>query len=543
MRNTIVMRENQENEILGEKSTKAEGNQPIKEKENKSTEEEEEKNQNPKQEENQTDQKVISQDVKNTPENESNPISFSSSIIFAFDWNGYDALSLMILIGIGVFSRFWVIQYPRHFVGDEAIYIGQINSYINGSYFIGTQPPLATMVMAAIAYLSDYKQQFKPPIHEYNYSYPSMEYVTLRSTPAYFATFLIPLSFFIVRLFGSSRLTALASGIFTLCDFLLIGMGRHIYPDGIVHAFVAFSVFFSALLIHFRPYSFTWWLLLILESIFTGFSVSSSFSAFGLFIYIFIFTIYSISKQQSGKIQITKQVIFVGFIIVIITFSIFFVSFCFHVLYLPYSSAASLHSSSFIKENSETITSLIQPGQPYLINHLTIPKRAIENIFATYKALSSKKDFSGKWYKWPIMNVDWVLLWTDVGRYVGIFGNIAFWWPAFFCCIYSSIKTIVQRTFNRYYVFLTLGWITSLGYFAFGPSEHGLCDYALADVFSIWVLCLMVDEMSETVGGFIITGLICLSIFVFILWAPVLYGYENIDTRFLPNFVKLVKKI
>ena len=198
-------------------------------------------------------------------------------IVIVFDWNSYDSFCILILMFFGIFSRFWIIQYPRSFVGKEELQIQYINSYLNGSFFMDSEPPLSSLILAFTAHSLGYRQTIKPPYHNSNYTFQSMEYMSLRVPSALLSSFVVPISFVIVRLLGGSTFASLGAGFFTLFDFLLIGTARNCATDGFVQFSVALSVFFSALLRHFHPSSTSWSICIILQSFFAGISFSSHF--------------------------------------------------------------------------------------------------------------------------------------------------------------------------------------------------------------------------------------------------------------------------
>ncbi|OHT15729.1 Dolichyl-phosphate-mannose-protein mannosyltransferase [Tritrichomonas foetus] len=440
-----------------------------------------------------------------------------SDIIIPFNWNGYDAFCLMILIFFGVFSRFWIIQYPRHMVYREEHQIHIINSYLNGSFFLDTEPPFASMLMAGVAWLSDYNLTYSLPRTEVNYSYHDMQYVTLRSTPAFFSTIVIPVAFYIVRSFGGSRLSAFSAGLFTLFDFLLISLGRNIFTDGIIQFLVTFSIFLISVSNHFRPNSSSWITIVILESIFVGLSISSTISALGLLIFAFFFY---------------RKNIFGILANLIIPLSIFILCFCYQVILMPYHS----QYDHILSDNYQI--ELFNLNQEISIKHLTILPRAIELIqqmFVLRKDISTSEQ--SEWFYWPFMGDSWFVLWTQLGRYVSCFGNVAIWWPICFSIVICFVKFCFTAKLTTKSQLLSFGYLFSLLFFAFGLSQRGLCDYEIPLLFGIFTLALFIDEeLSESAGGFVFTAIIAISGFLFVLWAPLVYGYENFDKRFLPYF-------
>lgn len=461
----------------------------------------------------------------------------TNTIIVPFNWNGFDAFCLMILIFFGVFCRFWIIQYPRHMVYKEDNQIHVINSYLNGSLFIDTEPPFASMIMAGVSYLADYNITYTLPRKEFNYSYHDMQYVALRTTPAFFSTITIPLSFFIVRSFGGSRYAAFSAGLFVMFDFLLISLGRHIFTDGIIQFLVSFTIFLISISTHFNEESTSFIVIILFESIFTGFSISSSVSAIGLWIFVII---YNVTYNKKFHINALLLNLFIPIIIFVFCFA-------YQVTLMPYHSSYDLILSDDFKAY------LFNPGQKVDIHHSTILERAFELIHAMFYLRKKETNHAqiplinsppsnvnnNKWYLWPFMATKWVVLWTQKERYVSCFGNIATWWPICIGILLCLLKFFLVGKINSKSQILCLGYLTSLVTFIFYPSLRGLCDYEISLIFGLLFLPLFIEEeFSEECNGFLFTALIFVSGFIFILWAPLVYGYENFDMRFFPYFAK-----
>lgn len=479
---------------------------------------------------------------KKSEENVSNEnnqeISFSENTnanIVSFNLNGFDAFCLMILIFLGVFCRFWIIQYPRHMVYKEDNQIHITNSYLNGSLYIDTEPPLASMVIAGVAYLADYNNTYKLPRTESNYSYHDMQYVALRTTPAFFSTIVIPLSFFIVRSFGGSRYAAFSVGLFFMFDFLLISLGRHILTDGIIQFFVTFTIFLISISTHFKEESPAFIIIVLFESIFTGFSISSTISAIGLWIFVIF---YNVIFNKKIRVNILLMNLFIPILIFVFCFA-------YQVVLMPYHS----RYDEILSDDFRAY--LFNPGQSIDIHHSTILERSFELIHAMFylrkkqinrdqfNQPNSHANVNNTWYRWPFMTTKWVVLWTQKGRYVSCFGNIATWCPMCIALFLCMIKILLTRKINSKSQILFIGYSFSLLTFVFYPSLRGLCDYEIPLIFGLLFLPLFIeDEFNEEWNGFLLTSLIFASGFIFILWAPLVYGYENFDMRFFPYFAK-----
>jgi len=441
-------------------------------------------------------------------------------MILPLNWDGYDAACLMILILIGIFSRFWIIQYPRHYVRGEDKTIGYINSYINGSFFVDGQPPLATIILSWISYMEDYHVSYHPPSNESNFTFPTMEYVGLRSPSAFFSTVLIPLSFFIVRVFNGGRFGALAAAIFTLLDFSLIANARHVSTDGFIQMFVGFSVLFTALLSHFKEKSFSWWVIAFLQSLFVGFSVSSTYYAIPLLIFVSFYNFISFKNFDALSLNL------------IVSIFIFLMSFTLHVILLPYHS---IYDSVLSNKYQDL---LLNPSFAFSTDYLSLPWRVAEVISLSIRSYSHISN--DKWYNWPLMTQKWNILWSQQGRYIACFGNLPVWWCICFWVVFEFIKFVFSKKITQPTTFMLIGYSMSISVFFFAKSERGLCDYQIPLLFGIWGMSMSINqELPPTAAGFVYSALILSCIFIFLLWSPLVYGYENFDMRFLPYFAVL----
>ena len=464
-------------------------------------------------------EKNIEDDKENLLKN--NKVEPPSNIIIPFDWNGYDAFCLVILIALGVFTRFWVIQNPRCMTNNEKLHLQVLNSYINGTFVSDINPPLASMINAGSAYLAGYNVQYNFFSNDdEKYTYTDMQYVSLRSTPAFFASIVVPLSFFIVRSFGGSCFAAFSCGLFTVFDFLLISLGRTIDIHGIVQFFIAFTLFLVSISGHFRDGSEPWLVVLFFESLFVGFSISSTLSAIGLWLFVIIFNFLNYKNVNILMMNI------------IIPFIVFVFAFC-------YSSTLMPFHSPFDKDLDEKyqIELFNINEKPYIKHRLLIPY-SFELIKVMFKTRYSLPNGKGKYFTWPFMLCNWYVIWNDSDRYVSCFGNVAVWWPICIAIIFSVIKFLINQKLTSKAQMLCIGYFSSLLFFQFGCSATEICDYEIPLIFGLYILTLFIDqELDESLAGFVFTTIIIISCFLFIIWCPLVYGYENFDQRFKPYFM------
>jgi dolichyl-phosphate-mannose--protein O-mannosyl transferase len=441
--------------------------------------------------------------------------SIPAPLIIPFNWNGFDALFMMVLVFFGIFTRFWMIHNPRHMVFGEEMHLHMVNSLINGSFFIGPDPPLAALFFASIATAAHYSPYFFPRLAA-DFEYSDMQYVTMRSIPAFFSAIVVPLSFLIVRAFGGTRLAGIAGGCFALFDFLLISLGRYAFTDGFVQFFVAVTVFATALTRHFRPRSHPWWALVFLQAAFLAFSLSSTLSAFGLWVFVMVW-----------HINVPSALILNA----LLPLAVLVVTFAAQVCQMP------LHSQ-YDKVLGPTFGPLLVHSlKEYHLARGTILRRAFEHIRIMLDLPRDGRGYDQAWWRWPVMAGSWNLLWRDRNHAVAAFGNLVVWWPLTGALLLLLAQIAIARKIRKSAHYLAIGWAASLVYFTVGRARRGVCEYEIALMFGIWALPLFVDaEASDVVAGFTLAAMIGGAGFLFVAWSPLLYGSDGVFQ--LPYFAK-----
>ena len=138
------------------------------------------------------------------------------------------------------------------------------------------------------------------------------------------------------------------------------------------------------------------------------------------------------------------------------------------------------------------------------------------------------------------MRCPWKVLWNDGGRSVALFGNIPVWYGIAFTLVVEIVKLSLSKRRRENTAIVLGGYVSCLLVLLLGSSERGLEDYQLALLFGIWALALCIDsEFAQYTSGFIISSLSVAAGFVFLIWSPILYGYESYDMRFLPYFADM----
>ncbi|CAO1639033.1 unnamed protein product [Sympodiomycopsis kandeliae] len=192
---------------------------------------------------------------------------------------------LPLLAGVTLLAflvRFYKIGQPSSIVFDEVHFGGFAAKYINRKFFMDVHPPLAKMLIAAVAKMAgfDGKFDFKDIGREYligdNTPVP---YVAMRSLPAFLGVLLVPIAYLTLRALSLRGTTALVGSTLLLFDNALTTQSRLILLD-------SFLVFFTAATTYCwvefcnqdrkrKPFTTAWWAWLAACGIFLGCVVST----------------------------------------------------------------------------------------------------------------------------------------------------------------------------------------------------------------------------------------------------------------------------
>jgi dolichyl-phosphate-mannose--protein O-mannosyl transferase len=164
------------------------------------------------------------------PEKRSDPLVFDST----------DAVLILFLTAIGMIMRVFQIHFPPFVVSDESVFGDSNNSYLTDVYFTDINPPLAKLLMSGTGHYSGYKADYN---FSSNKTYPNMDYIPLRITPAFFGALCVPLTYFMMRATLCSHFCASVTTVLIASDLSLIVGARHILSDGILHFFCCLAVF------------------------------------------------------------------------------------------------------------------------------------------------------------------------------------------------------------------------------------------------------------------------------------------------------------
>ncbi|GAA5913221.1 hypothetical protein JCM6882_000036, partial [Rhodosporidiobolus microsporus] len=194
-----------------------------------------------------------------------------------------------VLIGLtllGAVVRYWKIGRPSSVVFDEVHFGGFANKYIQSRFFMDVHPPLAKLLITAVAYFSGFKGgsfDFKDIGREYAPDH--VPYIAMRLLPATLGLALVPLTYLTLRALQLRPATALLGSLFITFENGLITQSRFILLDSPLIFFTALTVFFWVGFSNENdltrdragrvgPFSRRWWIWLTLTGLALGAVVS-----------------------------------------------------------------------------------------------------------------------------------------------------------------------------------------------------------------------------------------------------------------------------
>jgi len=436
-----------------------------------------------------------------------------------------DAALLIFFIWAGVFSRVFRIQFPRTAVFDE-IYFGNFtNNYIQGLYFFDIHPPLAKLIMAAAAKISNYADMYDFENISKNNYYPTTNYVFLRTVPAFFSGLCVPLVYLILRVIGVDYFSASIGGFIMATDIMLIVEGRHILSDGILHFFCCLAI-----LAVFIDEKLNTSLSFMLKNIAIGLACSCKFTAGGVALFSFLrdMCFVSFKSKLLRNAQLTQVYLRLCFNILVVSIIIMCLT-CIHLELLPYQNG-------YFAPECINKTLVNQSFPDWTRRSLNpVPYRAL--VLLAYQLSSNSQTlkhhpYSSPWWSWPLVTKKWVLFWTEKGRHIVCMGSPLIWYPVFFSTIYVFFSCISYENFADPCFGTMLGYYASLIPFVLIPRETFLYHYALSFIFGVLTLSTVIGNLRPFFKGFIESLFLLLIITSFCLFSTFAYGLEELDFGF-----------
>jgi dolichyl-phosphate-mannose-protein mannosyltransferase len=468
--------------------------------------------------------------------NEEHKQSFFKSIFVGrekkeIEMNEIDACLLLIFLFIGMFSRFFRIQFPRYVVFDEVYFGSFTNYYYKSEFFFDIHPPLGKLILTLGCYVQNYRGDINfENLSRTNEKYLTTEYVSLRAVSAFFAGFCTPLSYILARVAGCSRFSSTIVGLLVCADHVMIVCGRFILTDSILHFFSIATVLMILINDNYNNA-----LTLTLEGIFMGLSCSCEFTAGGIVLFAFIKEfVYAFSCTKYQRRAVVFQAYFRCCYLTVLVLCVMIGLTCVHLELVPYKPKD--HRAFIPPCIKGSLVDKINTNWTERANAKPLLYRAASLLmyqFASSADKESKHPYSSKWYTWPLLTGKWVLFWTSDERIIACVGNPFMYYAVFVIFCITLYDVILNRKWNTLQGSILIGYLSCLLPFALVKRETFLYHYVLPLLFGIWQVGIFLDTLSPKLKGFMTVLIGCLAIIGYFFLAPLSYGLEELDFDFI----------
>jgi dolichyl-phosphate-mannose-protein mannosyltransferase len=436
---------------------------------------------------------------------------------------------LLILI-LGLISRFAFIWHPKEVVFDEVHFGKFVNFYLSGKFFYDIHPPLGKLIIALAAYVSG----LHPTIKFANIGeiYPDYSFIILRLFPNLFGA-LIPLCiyYFVLSLRGS-LLAALFAGLTLVFENAVIAQSHFISLDSmlIFFGFTGLALFFVYRNFPSRS------IYLFLAGIFFGFSVSVKWTGLSFLALAGVVSLWDVGNMWAEGKNPTREIVLRLTNLVLIAVFVYFSFFVVHFSLLKKSGTGdAFMSRSFVKTLSGSASRNDNSVRP-----LGLIKKFVELNIRMYTAnvsLTATHPYSSKFYTWPLM-IRPVFFWTrenspGMTSRIFLIGNPFVWWIAFLSLIVGLLFWKSKPPETKW--FLYAGWYLSIFPFMNIKRVMFLYHYLPGLIFSIVIMSLFIFDGFEKLKRFrmvIFVTLLTLFVLGFLFFMPLTYGLPLSDHQY-----------
>lgn len=442
---------------------------------------------------------------------------------------------VLILLGLGLLTRFMFFGHPNETVFDEVHFGKFISGYYTREYFFDIHPPLGKLAIAGFAKVFHFKPEFA--FAEIGDAYPDKQYLVLRFLPA-LAGALLPLVIYLLALeMGFRRQYAFTGGLLIALDNALLTQSHYILLDSFLLLFG-----FLALLFYFKsgkpwaPWHNKWykpWCPWFLFGLFSGLAISIKWTGLAFLALPLAFELFSNLKEKQYK-NIPKLAI-----PVVIAGVLYFAFFAIHLTVLNRSGPGDAFMSQGFRKtlagNKVSPTETMPPSNIF--------QKFTELNTEMYKAnqnLKAEHPYSSVWYTWPFMSRP-IYYWVHDNARIYLIGNPVIWWLATAAILYALLNIILNglRTLkDKTMIFLLGGYVLNLLPFIGVKRVMFLYHYFVALIFSILILAYILDKSFDKAqdkqsldklgtgksSKWVIGTLLVLSAAAFIFFAPLSYG-------------------
>lgn len=439
---------------------------------------------------------------------------------------------LLILLGLGLLTRFMFFGHPNETVFDEVHFGKFISGYYTREYFFDIHPPLGKLIIAGFAKLFDFQTGFA--FSDIGNEFPDKQYQILRFLPN-LAGALLPVVIFLLLLeIGLARVPSFFGGLFIVLENALLTQSHYILLDSflLLFGFLALLFYFkfkNAVLPAYRTGRHTTYYILLF-GFFSGLALSVKWTGLGFLGLPFLFESIKALKQKNIK-TLPNLLVPPLAIVVLVYFSIFSL----HLIILNKTGPGDPFMSIGFQKTLAGSTYAEDKAQPS-----NLFQKMIELNTEMYKAnqrLESTHPYSSQWYTWPFMTRS-IYYWVNGESRIYLIGNPIIWWTSTATILYlafNALYSIFQKK-TTYYIlhttsyFLLAGYIVNILPFIGVKRVMFLYHYFIAYIFAIMIMVWLISQNKNSKKIFGVLAVA--SVIAFIYFAPLTYGLELSDKAY-----------
>lgn len=442
-----------------------------------------------------------------------------------------DALILFFTMIFAFSIRFWRISLPSSVVFDEVYFGNFSNFYIKSQFYYDIHPPLAKIIMAVIANMSEYDGS----INFNNVGpggYPIPDYVQLRITPALFSALCYPLIYMSMRFMHFGKVSSLCATVLAMADNSMATEGRHILSDGLLHFFCCLHVVVLSytMTLKRRGRRFVIWH--VLTGLTLGFACSCKNTAWGLMAFdAFVYIVALWNLTNISVLDFIGDVLIYGSTLLAICLIVYFAIFSLHFVLLPYAGPGIGYLYQEMKD--QLIPNNIAAAGLWA-RRLRGPGLYMRSLMLTLRmhrgnmGIKNFHDSQSFPKHWPWLGNIMVYFWGRNGCEIRCWGNAFSYYLALFgviACLFCFGKKNFINAAK-----IVVGYAVSYFPFYLIPRTLYLYHYIIPLIFGCMAFGAFIEMVVPRRWRGIVMIIVCaLAIFGYWLWAPYVYGTSKRD--------------
>ncbi|KAL1917803.1 uncharacterized protein VTP21DRAFT_3637 [Calcarisporiella thermophila] len=237
------------------------------------------------------------------------------------------------ILVIALFVRLYWISHPESVVFDEVHFGGFASKYIKARFFMDVHPPLAKLLIAAVAKIAGFDGNFDFKEIGLDYLEPKVPYVAIRLLPAVMGVALVPIAYLTIKYSGHSTAAAMLAALLVTFENALTTQSRLILLDSPLIFFTGATIL--------MPFTKLWWFWLAMTGVGLGLTASCKWVGLFTIATIGVSTIKNLWELW-GDLKIEMPVFIKHFIaraicLIIIPIIVYMLMFAIHFHVLPNS--------------------------------------------------------------------------------------------------------------------------------------------------------------------------------------------------------------